>query len=202
MNNKLQLYSELAERAAGRLTNSRENWTSYLTTAGRLYKYPFDEQLMIYAQRPDATACAPLETWNTPMNRYVKRGSKGIALIDKSGWKPQLKYVFDYADTEDGRRNPKRPVIWELREDHNTLVMNALADAYGIGEGNLAEIIHKIAFNLATDYCNEHGEELKERAIGSYLEDYDDDSLYTAYVDAITVSGLSYGSCARIITRL
>ena len=99
------------------------NWTGFLSTAGRLYKYPFEEQLMIHAQRPEAVACAPLETWNNPMNRYVKRGSKGIALLDNTGGRPKLKYVFDVSDTHEGRRNSRRPFIWELKPEHEAVVL-------------------------------------------------------------------------------
>ena len=95
MNNKLEYYSDLADRQSRQLTDSYENWTDFLKTAGRIYKYPFSEQVLIYAQRPNITACASIEIWNKPMNRYVKRGSKGIALIDDTGKRPYLKYVFD-----------------------------------------------------------------------------------------------------------
>ena len=111
MPTKLQIYSELAEITSRRLTNSTENWTSFLTTAARLYKYPYHDQLMIYAQRPDAAACADFETWNKRMGRYVRRGSKGIALIDTNGDMPKLRYVFDVSDTgarEKSRVNPFR----------------------------------------------------------------------------------------------
>jgi len=96
---KAQFYAALAERHAQQITENRENWTNFLKTAGRLYKYPFEEQLMIHAQRPTAQAVAPIHVWNHPMNRYVQRGSKGIALLDMTDSKPRLKYVFDYADT-------------------------------------------------------------------------------------------------------
>ena len=119
MPSKLQAYTALAEQQTRQITGSRERWTDFLATAGRLYKYPFEEQLMIYTQRPDATACAPLETWNKPMNRYVRKGSKGIALIDTTGDKPVLRYVFDVSDTEDGWRNrAHRPFIWEMKPEH------------------------------------------------------------------------------------
>ena len=120
---KVQLYAELADRQARHVTGSRDDWTGFLTTAGRLYKYPFDEQLMIYAQRPDAVACAPFDTWKDPMHRYIKRGSKGIALLDHTSDKPRLRYVFDYADTEDGWRNSRRPYIWQMKPEHEQTVI-------------------------------------------------------------------------------
>ena len=99
MPNKLQAYAEQAERAARQITGSHLAWTAFLTTAARLYKYPYNEQLMIYMQRPEATACAEYDFWNEKMGRYVRRGSTGIALIDATGYKPRLKYVFDVSDT-------------------------------------------------------------------------------------------------------
>ena len=91
----LQQYHQLADRMATQITGSYQSWTDFLTTAARLYKYPYHEQLMIYAQRPDATACAEYDLWNKRMGRYIRRGAKGIALIDHSGDAPRLRYVFD-----------------------------------------------------------------------------------------------------------
>ena len=147
MPSKLQTYAVLAENQTRQITGSRERWTNFLTTAGRLYKYPFEEQLMIHAQRPDATACAPLEMWNKPMNRYVRRGSKGIALIDNTGDKPRLRYVFDVSDTIDGRHNPRRPYIWEMKPEHESAVANALSNSHDTC--NLHESIGDLIFGLA-----------------------------------------------------
>ena len=99
MPTKAELYAQMAEKMATQLTGSWQEWAGFLTTASRLYKYPFHEQLMIYAQRPDATACAEYDLWNEKMGRYVRRGSKGIALVDDSGDRPRLRYVFDISDT-------------------------------------------------------------------------------------------------------
>jgi hypothetical protein len=135
---KYQLYADLAERQTRQVTQSMGDWTGFLSTAGRLYKYPFEEQLMIHAQRPDATACATYDYWNKPMNRYVKGGSKGIALLDNSGGKGTLKYVFDVADTEDGRYNTRRPYLWELKAEHEKHVVEALNNAYDLSGLNLS----------------------------------------------------------------
>lgn len=99
MMSNLEFYSAMASYTATHLTDSWQRWTAFLTTASRLYKYPFHEQLMIFAQRPDATACAEYDLWNDTMRRYVRRGSKGIALVDNSREKPRLRYVFDISDT-------------------------------------------------------------------------------------------------------
>ena len=112
MPNKTQEYLNLAQQTAKELTRYWENWTDYLTTASRLYKYNFADQLMIYAQRPDATACASFDLWNDRMNRYVRRGSKGIALLDQSSSVPRLHYVFDVSDTG-VRRNSRDPEVWQ-----------------------------------------------------------------------------------------
>ena len=131
MPTKAQSFAQLAEYTAEHLTSSLANWTGFLTTVGRLYKYPYHEQLMIYAQRPDATACADYELWNNKMNRYVRRGSTGIALLDYTGDKPKLKYVFDVSDTG-GRENSRRPFLWEMQDHHNEPILEMLADKFDV----------------------------------------------------------------------
>lgn len=130
MASKLQMYTELSELVVTRLTSSYQEWTSFLTTAGRLYKYPFPDQMMIYAQRPDATACAEYDFWNDKMRRYVMRGSSGIALINTSGYKARLRYVFDVSDTEE-LENARRPQLWKYRPEHQQSVAAALEARYG-----------------------------------------------------------------------
>ena len=115
MPSKTEEYLALAQRTANGLTRYWESWTDYLTTASRLYKYPFADQLMIYAQRPDATACADFDIWNNRMNRYVRRGAKGIALLDESSGFPRLHYVFDVSDTG-VRRNSRDPEVWQYND--------------------------------------------------------------------------------------
>ena len=100
MPSKVQLYAQMADRTAEQITGSYQKWTAFLTTAARLYKYPYNEQLMIFAQRPEATACAEYDLWNKQMRRYVRRGSKGIALVDTSSDQPKLRYVFDVSDND------------------------------------------------------------------------------------------------------
>ena len=104
-------YARLAEETAVRITGSYLSWTDFLNTAARLYKYPYHEQLLIYAQRPEATACASFDIWNQYMGRYIRRGAKGIALIDSSGDTPKLKYVFDVSDTGGSERS-RSPNLW------------------------------------------------------------------------------------------
>ena len=127
----LQQYHQLADRMATQITGSYQSWTDFLTTAARLYKYPYHEQLMIYAQRPEATACADYELWNKRMGRYVRRGAKGIALIDHSGDTPKLKYVFDVADTRTTERS-RSPYLWDFRPEHEQVVSDSLELQYDI----------------------------------------------------------------------
>ena len=143
MTSKVQFYSAMASYTATHLTDSWQRWTAFLTTASRLYKYPFHEQLMIFAQRPDATACAEYDLWNDTMRRYVRRGSKGIALVDNSREKPRLRYVFDISDTG-LRKNSRHPFLWELRPEHEAAVAQALTERFGAPlENNLAEQLER-----------------------------------------------------------
>lgn len=131
MARKIQLVSELADQTAREVTQNVDNWKHYLHTASRLYKYSFNDQLLIYAQRPDATACAAMEIWNDKMRRWVKAGAKGIALIHESeSGRPRLEYVFDVADTRPVR-GAKMPYLWEMRQEYHASVLTALENQYG-----------------------------------------------------------------------
>ena len=187
MSTKLQLLSVLADDTAKQLTSSLENWTGFLTTVGRLYKYPYHEQLMIYAQRPDATACAEYDIWNNTMNRYVRRGSKGIALLDPTGDTLKLKYVFDISDTG-GRENSRRPFLWEMQEYHKEPVLEMLKDRYGAEDSTLADAFYNIARNMSKEYYNNHKADIRYLIENSFLEEYDEDSLRLAFEDAATIS--------------
>ena len=161
MGNKMQFYAQMAEDAARQITGSREQWTAFLRTAARLYKYPYHEQLMIFAQRPDATACAEYDLWNDTMRRYVRRGSKGIALIDTRGDRPRLRYVFDVSDT--GERKNSRPVqLWEMKEEYREPIMQALEQAFEVSrEGqSLESMIYAAAERLAADYWDNYSRQI------------------------------------------
>lgn len=156
MMTKTAYYMQMAQEAAAQITGSKEQWTAFLTTSARLYKYPFAEQLMIYKQRPEATACAEYDLWNDRMNRYVKRGSKGIALLDMRGEQPKLRYVFDVADT--GERKNSRPVqLWKMNAEHEQPIIRALDVAFDVpaGAGSLENHIMEAAERLARDYWEE-----------------------------------------------
>jgi hypothetical protein len=171
---KTAYYTQMAEEAARQVTGSREQWTAFLTTAARLYKYPYNEQLMIYKQRPDATACAEYDLWNETMRRYVRRGSKGIALIDNTGSRPNLRYVFDVSDT--GTRKNSRPVnLWAMKDEYVPAVQEALERAYGVEAGaGLDEQIEKIASRFASEYWDDNKEAILGIVDDSFLYGYDE----------------------------
>ena len=196
MPNKLQAYAEQAERTARQITGSHLAWTAFLTTAARLYKYPYNEQLMIYMQRPEATACAEYDFWNEKMGRYVRRGSTGIALIDASGYKPRLKYVFDVSDTG-GKENARRVNLWELKDAHTDSVSAMLERNYGVsGRNGLAEQFENVASQLAAEYWRDHSRDILGIVADSYLEEYDDYNIEVAFKNAAAVS-ITYSLMSR-----
>ena len=196
MPNKLQAYAEQAERTARQITGSHLAWTAFLTTAARLYKYPYNEQLMIYMQRPEATACAEYDFWNEKMGRYVRRGSTGIALIDASGYKPRLKYVFDVSDTG-GKENARRVNLWELKDAHTDNVSAMLERNYGVsGRNGLAEQFENVASQLAAEYWRDHSRDILGIVADSYLEEYDDYNIEVAFKNAAAVS-ITYSLMSR-----
>ena len=196
MPNKLQAYAEQAERTARQITGSHLAWTAFLTTAARLYKYPYNEQLMIYMQRPEATACAEYDFWNEKMGRYVRRGSTGIALIDATGYKPRLKYVFDVADTG-GKENARRVNLWELKDAHTDSVSAMLERNYGVsGKNGLAEQFESVASQLAAEYWHDHSRDILGIVADSYLEEYDDYNIEVAFKNAAAVS-ITYSLMSR-----
>jgi DNA methylase len=186
--NKLLYYSELAGSIVTQLTDSRDNWTDFLASAGRLYKYSFDEQLMIHAQRPNATACAEMGVWNTAMKRYVRRGSKGIALIDNSGDRQRLRYVFDVSDTAPRNTESKRPFIWELNSSNERVVGDTLADMYGANDSDIANALMNISLSLADEYYIDNSADIAYSTEDSYLEDYDETNLRAVFRETVCVS--------------
>ncbi len=196
MMSNLEFYSAMASYTATHLTDSWQRWTAFLTTASRLYKYPFHEQLMIFAQRPDATACAEYDLWNDTMRRYVRRGSKGIALVDNSREKPRLRYVFDISDTG-LRKNSRHPFLWELRPEHEAAVAQALTERFGVPpENNLAEQLESIAAQLVSEYWVEHKRDILDIVDGSFLKDYDEFNIGVQFRNAATVS-ITYSLLSR-----
>ena len=187
MPSKTEEYLALAQRTANGLTRYWESWTDYLTTASRLYKYPFADQLMIYAQRPDATACAEYDVWNNKMNRYVRRGSKGIALLDESSGYPRLHYVFDVSDTG-VRRNSRDPERWEMNDDLFKPVSEMLTAEYGISHERLSQQLVNIAEKLVNDYWDNNSGDILNIVDGSFFDDYDSSGKELQFKAAATMS--------------
>ena len=187
MPSKTEEYLALAQRTANGLTRYWESWTDYLTTASRLYKYPFADQLMIYAQRPDATACADYDVWNSRMNRYVRRGSKGIALLDESSGFPRLHYVFDVSDTG-VRRNSHDPEMWQYNDDLKQPVSEMLSKTYGIGGERVSQQLADVAGKLVADYWDNNGGDIRAIVDGSLLMDYDDAGVEMQFKSAAAIS--------------
>ena len=187
MPSKTEEYLALAQRTANGLTRYWESWTDYLTTASRLYKYPFADQLMIYAQRPDATACADFDIWNNRMNRYVRRGAKGIALLDESSGFPRLHYVFDVSDTG-VRRNSRDPEMWQYNDDLKQPVSEMLAATYGISRERVSQQLADVAGKLVADYWDNNGGDIRAIVDGSLLMDYDEAGVEMQFKSAAAIS--------------
>lgn len=183
MATKLQNISELARQTTERLTQSVDNWKRFLDSAAWLYKYPFHEQVLIHAQRPDATACALIELWNSKFRRWVNRGAKGIALIDDSGQKPALRYVFDVSDTNTRYNIPFR--LWQTRPEYEAQIIEELENHFGeTGTDNaeLAAIVLGISINAISDNYRDYYEELLKAADNSALADMSDDEISSTFV--------------------
>lgn len=196
MANSAQFYEQMAARTAEQITGSYQEWTAFLATAARLYKYPYHEQLMIYAQRPEATACAEYDFWNKRMRRYVRRGSKGIALVDSSGEKSSLRYVFDVADTGGGD-NARRPYLWQLQDEHMDTVLRALEARYEVSGANGLEYqLELVADRLAKDYWEDHQRDILGIIEDSFLEEYDDYNVGASFRSAASTS-ITYALMAR-----
>ena len=197
MPTKAELYAQMAEKVAVQLTGSWQEWAGFLTTAARLYKYPYHEQLMIYAQRPDATACAEYDLWNSRMGRYVRRGSKGIALVDDSGDRPRLRYVFDISDTGI-REHSRTPWLWQLEEPHLAPVQAMLEERYEVTGDDLGEQLARVARKLAEEYWTDHRRDILHIVDGSFLEEYDEYNIEVQFKSAATVS-TTYALMSRCV---
>ncbi len=176
---RLQEIRGLAEYTAKDVSSSPKDWMKYLDTAAKLYRYPFSDTLLIHAQRPDATACVSLEAWNQRMGRWVNRGAKGIALIDDTGPRRQLRYVFDVSDTHmvKGGRTPN---LWQLQKEQEEAVLDHLADAYGLEGGDtesLSNALMAVASYMAEENLEEAMEGLQYEIEDSFLYGLDEDSI-------------------------
>ena len=186
---KARRYADILAGAPEYVTGRQDEWKAFLTTAARNYKYPYYDQLMIYLQRPEATACAEYDFWFNTMRRYVKRGATGIALVDNEGDSPRLRYVFDVADT--GGRSNSRPVwLWKMKEEYRDPVMTALERAYGVSRTNLSleAQLEQVAGRLAADYWMDYGGQISGIVADSFLEEYDEFNIGIAFRKAAQVS--------------
>ncbi len=194
MATKAQMYAQMADHAAVQLTSSWNEWMRFLDTASRLYKYPFHDQLMIYAQRPDATACAEYDLWNDKMGRYVRRGSKGIALVDDSGDRTRLRYVFDISDTGT-RPHSRTPWLWKMEERHIDSISAMLENRYGVRGDDLGGQLTEIARRLTGEYWADNGRDFLYIVDDSFLEEYDELNIEVQF-KAATVS-IAYSLMSR-----
>ena len=189
-------YVQLAAQTAREIAADGETWRSFLQTASTLYKYGFYNQMMIYAQRPDATACASFELWTNTMRRYVRRGAKGIALLDMTGDVPRYRYVFDISDTG-ARQNARTPFTWAIREENRAPIAAVLEKEYGSSANRgLAGQLEEIAMQKAMDYWQEHQDELRDIVDGSLLMEYDELNLELAFRNTAT-TGVQYMLLSR-----
>ena len=189
MATKLQMMSELAAQTTERLTQSKENWTGFLDSAAWLYKYPFHEQVLIHAQRPDATACAPIELWNNAFKRWVNKGAKGIAIIDDSGQKPALRYVFDVSDTNTRYNVPFS--LWQTRPEYEAQIIEELQNHFGdigVEDADFSSAVLGIAINAVSDNYDDYKNELLKAAGNSALADMSDDEISSTFMVLLMTS--------------
>ena len=180
---------ELAQQNARYVSNSPQDWMSYLDVAARLYRYSFTDTLLIHAQRPDATACAELELWNQKMSRWVNRGAKGIALLDDTGPRTKLRYVFDIADTH-LVRGGKTPLLWNLdSHEHEQAILDHLADTYGLSQtDSMNTALMELAQQLTADNLDEAMDGLAYEVADTFLEELDEDNIRVRFRELMTNS--------------
>ena len=196
MATKIENYVHMAGLTAAEITRNRENWTAFLRTASRLYRYSFPDQLLIHAQRPQATACADFDIWNKRMRRYIRRGSKGIALVNVSGRRPSLRYVFDIADTGK-RRDARELALWHYKDEYAAAVTKHLEDYFGVEENKgLVELFGKVCVKCARGFWKKYGGDVISSTAGSRLESLDDHSLCVKFCNLLV-----YSLCYMILIR-
>lgn len=199
MNAKERFYSGLARETIGKITSNKDNWTSFLVTMSRNYEFTYPEQVMIYAQRPNATFCKPYDEWNDEKyRRYVRRGSTGIALFVTNRDKPYLRYVFDVADTGVRRSSPElKP--WEVTEENRAYVMEAMERSFGVAADGLLEAqLEEIALSLSAEYWEDYKKPILDIVANSFLEEYDELNIEVAFKRAVANS-VSYAMYCRLV---
>ncbi len=195
MASKLQIITAVFNDEVIKATENQQNWTSFLRTAANNYKYSFPDQILIFAQKPEATACAEISFWNEKFNRWVNRGATGIALLNHSSTYPKLRYVFDVSDTN-SRQNIEVP-SWQVEERFEAEIAEALENAFGdVGDGSLASIIDDTAQNMVDDNILDYLYSLDEVKHGSFLEDFDEDNIRSVLRNTL-VSSIGYMMMTR-----
>lgn len=198
---RVQEIRGMAEWYATDIASSPADWMKYLDTAARLYRYSFTDQLLIYAQRPQATACASLELWNEKMMRWVNRGAKGIALLDETGTKAKIRYVFDIKDTHmvQGGRSP---YLWQLQEHQRGEVLAHLSDVYNLEEkdtADLADALMSVAKEMVNENLEDYLDDLSYATEGTYLEDLDEGTIRNDFRQLATDQCILY-ACKKMRT--
>lgn len=196
MANKLETTKTLFSEEIKEITNSPKNWLSFLDTASSNYKYSFSNQVLIYAQRPDAIACADIDTWNRKLHRWIKKGAKGIVLLENNDTGYILRHVFDISDTFD--KFGREVDIWKLNEKNSNEIIDDLESSFGSLEmkDNLSQAIISASYNLVEDNFIDYFNELKEVIQDSFLEDLDEDTL-NYYFRKIMSNSIAYITMKR-----
>lgn len=197
MNAKERFYSGMAAHTISQITSSRNQWTSFLTTIGRNYGFTYPEQIMIHAQRPEATLCKEYDSWLNEKNRYVKRGSKGIALFVTDRDKPYLRYVFDVSDTGTRRNSLALDELWKIEEQHREPIQKAMENAFGVkAEGTMEMQLEEVANQLAIEYWQDNKKSILDIIANSYLEGYDEYNIEVDFRRAVATS-ITYSMYSR-----
>lgn len=188
MNKNFVKVSQLAKDTYKKIASNQEEWKDYLKLAARLYKYSFNEQVLIYAQKPNATACASIEIWNKNMNCWVKKGSKGISLIDLTTTTPSLKYVFDASDVSPGREG-SLPMLWEMKNKYSESIINSLESKYGhTSSGTFEDRILELSKEIVSNNYEDNYNELLNYKKDSFLEDLYDETINVLYRELLESS--------------
>ncbi len=195
---RLQKIQQLAGKEAKKISSSPRDWMGYLGTAAKLYRYPFPDTMLVHAQRPDATACVSLEDWNGKVGRWVRRGAKGIALLDDSRTKMKLKYVFDVSDTR-LVQGGWTPVLWKMEQRHEAEVLSCLSDTYGLKGKEAAGIgpaLMEVSSRIAEENLKEAMRGLDYEVEGTYLEGLGEDAVRVSFRELLKNS-IFYAAAIR-----
>lgn len=196
MATKLESYVQMASQTANEITKNRENWTAFLGTASKLYRYQFTDQLLIHAQRPQATACAEFDLWNKRMRRYIRRGSKGIGLVRMNNGRPSLRYVFDVADTEK-RRDARAFVLWHYKNEYSEAITKHLEEYFGVkNQHGISELFGLVTVKCAKGFWKKYGDDVISSTTGSCLENLDERSIRVKFCNL-----LAYSVCYMVLIR-